>query len=55
MRPNDVKSLKGDASKARKELGWRPEYNFYKLLDEMIRDIGESSPVEPSPYLNLSL
>jgi GDPmannose 4,6-dehydratase len=38
-RPDDTKELKGDASKARKELGWKPSYNFYTLLDEMIEEV----------------
>jgi GDPmannose 4,6-dehydratase len=34
-RPNEVKYLCGDASKARKELGWAPEYDIDMLIDEM--------------------
>ncbi len=36
FRPNDVKYLKGDSSKARKLLGWKPSISFKKLVKEMI-------------------
>lgn len=36
FRPEELKYLKGDASKARRVLGWRPEYSFEMLMDEMI-------------------
>jgi len=36
MRPEELKYLKGDASKAREVLGWEPEYTFSSMLDEMI-------------------
>jgi len=36
MRPEELKYLKGDSSKARKVLGWKPEYTFSSMLDEMI-------------------
>lgn len=34
-RPNELPYLKGDSSRIR-ALGWKPEYNFESLLDEMI-------------------
>jgi GDPmannose 4,6-dehydratase len=34
-RPNELDYLKGDASRV-KALGWKPEYTFEKLMDEMI-------------------
>jgi len=37
MRPEELKYLKGDASKAREILGWRPEYTFETLMDDMIK------------------
>ncbi len=37
MRPEELKYLKGDSSKARKVLGWKPEYTFETMLDEMIQ------------------
>ena len=35
FRPIDVENLKGDSSKARKLLGWRPSYSLDKLVEEM--------------------
>ena len=36
IRPLDVNTLLGNASKARKKLSWRPKINIHKLIDEMI-------------------
>jgi GDPmannose 4,6-dehydratase len=36
LRPQELKYLKGDSSKIRSKLGWRPSYTFNSLLDEMI-------------------
>ena len=36
MRPEELKYLKGDSSKSREILGWKPEYTFSSMLDEMI-------------------
>jgi GDPmannose 4,6-dehydratase len=36
MRPEELKYLKGDSTKAREVLGWAPEYTFESMLDEMI-------------------
>ena len=36
MRPEELKYLKGDSTKAREILGWEPEYTFSSMLDEMI-------------------
>lgn len=36
MRPEELKFLKGDPSKAVEILGWNPEYTFESMLDEMI-------------------
>jgi len=38
MRPEELKYLKGDSSKSRKILGWKPEYTFHTMLDEMIEN-----------------
>ena len=35
-RPTEVESLLGDASKARKELGWAPKISFDELVSEMV-------------------
>jgi len=36
LRPNELKYLKGDASEIREKLGWKPEYDFEKIMDEMV-------------------
>lgn len=36
FRPEELKYLKGDATKI-KALGWKPEYSFEMLMDEMIK------------------
>ena len=36
MRPEELKYLKGDCSKAKEVLGWKPEYTFESMMDEMI-------------------
>ncbi len=36
IRPEETRNLCGDSSKLRRELGWKPEYTFESLIDEMI-------------------
>ena len=36
LRPEELKYLKGDSTKLRETLGWKPEYTFEMLMDEMI-------------------
>ena len=36
FRPAEVDELLGDSTKARKELGWKPEYTFDELVKEMV-------------------
>ena len=36
MRPNELNYLKGDSTLFREKTGWKPEYNFNKLIDEML-------------------
>lgn len=43
FRPAEVETLLGDSSKARKELGWVPEYNFKLLVKEMCECYGETN------------
>jgi GDPmannose 4,6-dehydratase len=38
FRPTEVDLLMGDASRARKKLGWKPKYTLNTLLKEMIRE-----------------
>jgi len=35
IRPEELDFLKGDSSKARKELNWKPEITFHSMIDEM--------------------
>lgn len=35
FRPAEVETLLGDASKAKKVLGWKPKYTFEKLVEDM--------------------
>ena len=37
FRPAEVETLLGDATKAKKELGWEPDYTFDKLVEDMCR------------------
>ena len=41
-RPTEVESLLGDASKAKKELGWEPKISFKELVKEMVEKDLES-------------
>ena len=36
FRPEELRDLKGDSTKAREVLGWRHEYSFETMLDEMM-------------------
>lgn len=36
IRPEELQYLKGDSTKARTILGWKPEYTFESMLDEMV-------------------
>tara|TARA_Y100000310_G_scaffold332906_1_gene409406 strand:- start:756 stop:1781 length:1026 start_codon:yes stop_codon:yes gene_type:complete len=36
LRPEELKDLKGDATKLRDNVGWSPEYTFESLLDDMM-------------------
>jgi GDPmannose 4,6-dehydratase len=38
FRPTEVETLLGDASKARKKLGWTPKIRFRELVTEMMRE-----------------
>jgi len=38
FRPTEVESLLGDASKAKKQLGWEPKISFTELVEEMVKE-----------------
>jgi GDPmannose 4,6-dehydratase len=38
FRPTEVETLLGDASKAKKKLGWTPKISFHELVSEMMRE-----------------
>ncbi|RFC39532.1 MAG: GDPmannose 4,6-dehydratase [Candidatus Nitrotoga sp. CP45] len=38
FRPTEVETLLGDASKAKKKLGWTPKISFKELVSEMMRE-----------------
>ena len=38
FRPTEVETLLGDASKARRKLGWTPKVKFPELVAEMMRE-----------------
>jgi GDPmannose 4,6-dehydratase len=38
FRPTEVQSLLGDASKAKRKLGWQPKISFQELVHEMVRE-----------------
>jgi GDPmannose 4,6-dehydratase len=38
FRPTEVETLLGDASKARKKLGWEPRISFEQMVREMVRE-----------------
>lgn len=37
MRPEELKYLKGDSQEIQQHLGWRPQYTFESMIDEMIQ------------------
>jgi len=36
FRPSEVEVLLGDATKAQKELGWKPKFDFHRLVKDML-------------------
>jgi GDPmannose 4,6-dehydratase len=38
FRPTEVDTLLGDASKAKRKLGWEPKISFEELVSEMVRE-----------------
>ena len=51
MRPAEVHELRGDASKARKVLGWKPKTTFDELVREMLENDLDAEGVDPTKHL----
>ena len=51
MRPAEVHELRGDASKARKVLGWKPKTTFDELVREMLEHDLDAEGVDPAQHL----
>lgn len=49
LRPTEVEDLRGDASKARRELGWEPRVGFRELVELMVDADLEVVGLSPSP------
>ena len=44
FRPTDVEYLQGDATKAKKELGWEPKITFNEMVSQMVKtDLEDAS------------
>lgn len=51
LRPLDVEFLKGDISKAKKKLGWKPKVKFNELVETMVKeDLGRWQRWEKGEY-----
>jgi len=53
LRPKDVALLVGDASRARKELGWEPKVRFRELVQIMLQADLEREGVDPAKVLTV--
>jgi len=51
MRPAEVDQLRGDASKAIKKLGWKPNTTFEQLVHEMLEHDLQLEGVDPAKHL----
>jgi GDPmannose 4,6-dehydratase len=52
MRPAEVHELRGDSTKARKELGWNPKTTFEQLVHEMLEHDLKLEGVDPAKHLH---
>jgi GDPmannose 4,6-dehydratase len=51
MRPAEVDQLRGDASKAAKQLGWKPKTTFHDLVHEMLEHDLTLEGVDPAKHI----
>jgi len=51
IRPAEVDDLRGDASKAAKQLGWKPHTTFEDLVREMLENDMRLEGVDPTKHL----
>ena len=51
MRPSEVDELRGDSTKARAKLGWKPRTTFEELVHEMLKHDLELEGIEPAKHL----
>jgi GDPmannose 4,6-dehydratase len=51
MRPAEVDVLRGDASKAKYELGWKPKTDFKQLVKNMVES--DLALLDPKGWKNL--
>jgi GDPmannose 4,6-dehydratase len=51
LRPAEVHELRGDASKAKKKLGWKPKTTFTELVHEMLEHDLKLEGVDPAKHL----
>jgi GDPmannose 4,6-dehydratase len=52
LRPADVHELRGDATKAIKRLGWKPQTMFHDLVYEMLEHDLTLEGVDPAKHLH---
>jgi GDPmannose 4,6-dehydratase len=51
LRPTEVEHLRGDASKARRLLGWKPTVTFSELVRLMVREDLKSEGLDPVRFV----
>jgi GDPmannose 4,6-dehydratase len=51
FRPAEVPDLRGDASKARTRLGWRPKISFHDMIREMLEHDLAAAGLKPETHL----